>query len=123
MTMTKYEPKATLGMRGDFISYSQCGAEMLRKEIAPRILADLTHAETAIKEAYAEIEVLREMLRLENIDSCSTDATIRAEAKKVLSATLVDGDTHGVPDVTEIVCMLVKEIERLRAESSCTQCH
>jgi len=29
----------------------------------------------------------------------------------------------GVPDVTEIVCMLVKEIERLRAESSCTQCH
>lgn len=115
MTITKYEPKTDDVVRDGLLQWMEQSPQCSRysKDSIKYILHDLTHAEACLREACAEIERLKEMLRLENIDSCSTDATIRAEAKKVMSATLVDGDTHGVPDVTEIVCMLVKEIERL----------
>jgi len=75
---------------------------------------NLTHCEACLREREAEVTKLKEMLRLECVDSCCTDDDVRAEAKKVLSPALVDGDSHAIPDITEIVCILVKEIERLK---------
>ena len=70
-----------------------------------------------IEAAEAEIEKLNKMLKYEVQDSCDAESAVKAEAKKVLPANLVDGDDCCVPDVTEIVAMLVAEVERLRKQS------
>lgn len=70
-----------------------------------------------LEAAEQEAEKLKNMLKYEVDDSCDTESSVKAEAKKVLPANLVDGDDCCVPDVTEIVAMLVAEVERLRKQS------
>lgn len=50
------------------------------------------------------------------LDTAETDTFIRAEAKKVLDNSLVDGDNWGVPSIENIVEILVSEIIKLRNE-------
>jgi hypothetical protein len=57
----------------------------------------------------------REVLTLRQLqsDDAERDARARELARSVLPAAQVDGDSHGVPNVADIVAALVRIVERL----------
>lgn len=108
--MTKYEPKTNRQQRLMATGYGYGQS----KNVAREMLDDLTHCEACLAEALAEKQLLSDQLRQEIADSCQVDMDVRNEAKKVLTWQQVDGDSYAVPDVVEIVAMLVAEVERLK---------
>ena len=65
-------------------------------------------------ELFVERNSLKQQLSDLQHECVDSDDDIRAEAKKVLPPESVDGDSHGVPGITEIVCMLVKQTADLQ---------
>lgn len=58
---------------------------------------------------YEEIDFKEKLLR----DMLEQESQCRDMAKKVLSKYSVDGDSHGVPTIVDVVNLLVTDIERL----------
>jgi hypothetical protein len=76
-----------------------------------------TRAADTIERLKARIAELEQQVKHLCADAAEADSDIRESAKRVLPASVVDGDRESVPTIQEVVEMVVEQVAALRADA------